>query len=94
MKRVNLNRFWIGFLPCLLLPLFMFVATWTAVSKAPLSEVYLWMQAPVFMQYLLFCMLPDLILLFWGYKSDSFQFCRGGVLGLTPYLCLLFYLFT
>lgn len=90
----KLNKFWIGLLLCLLLPLLVFVCTWTPVSKAPLSEVYLWLRAPVFMQYLLFCMLPDLVLLFLGYKSDCFTFCRGGVLGLAPYLCTLFYLFT
>jgi hypothetical protein len=92
MKR--LNNIWIGLVSCFLLPLLMFVCTWTMVSNAPLAEVYLWFKAPVFMQYLLFCMLPDLVFLFWGYKSDSFHFCRGGVLGLAPYLCLLFYLFT
>ncbi|MBQ2025075.1 MAG: hypothetical protein II215_01215 [Paludibacteraceae bacterium] len=92
MKKIN--KSWIGLLLCLLLPLLVFVCTWTPVSNAPLAEVHLWLRAPVFMQYLLFCMLPDLVLLFLGYKSDCFTFCRGGVLGLAPYLCTLFYLFT
>ena len=90
----KLNKIWIGLLICFVLPLLTFLATWTAVSHTPISEVYTWLHAPVFMQYLLFCMLPDLVFLFWAYKTDSFSFCRGGVLGLTPYLCMLFYLFT
>lgn len=92
--KYKLNKFWIGLVSCFFAPLLLFVSTWTMLSGSELSEVGHWIQQPVFMQYLLFCMLPDLIMIFLGYKSDSFNYCRGGVLGVAPYLCTLFYLFT
>lgn len=92
--KINLNKFWIGLVSCFFAPLLLFLATWTALSGSEISEVGHWLRQPVFMQYLLFCMLPDLVMIFIGYKSDSYNYCRGGVLGVTPYLCMLFYLFT
>mgnify|MGYP003469739775 FL=1 len=92
--KINLNKFWIGLVSCFFAPLLLFLATWTALSGSPISEIGHWLRQPVFMQYLIFCMLPDLVMIFIGYKSDSYNYCRGGVLGVAPYLCTLFYLFT
>ena len=92
--KAKLDKFWVGLVSCFFLPLILFLSTWTGLSGSTIAEVGSWFRQPVFMQYLLFCMLPDLIMIFFGYKSDSFNYCRGGVLGVTPYLCMLFYLYT
>ena len=92
--KAKLNKFWVGLVSCFFAPLLLFVCTWTAISGSDIAEVGAWMRQQVFMQYLLFCMLPDLVMIFLAYKSDSFNYCRGGVLGVAPYLCTLFYLYT
>ncbi|NCC98360.1 MAG: hypothetical protein EOL95_01480 [Bacteroidia bacterium] len=89
----KLDNFYLGLVSCLLLPFLFFVVTWNIISGSPLSEVSIWLRQPVFLQYLIFCSLPDLLILFWGYHTDRWNICRGGILGLTPYLMMLFYLF-
>jgi len=87
------NKFWIGLLSCLLFPALLFVCTWPKLSGMPLSDISHWIHFQVFLNFLIFCTLPDLLIMFLGYKTDSWNLCRGSVLGITPYLMLLFYLF-
>lgn len=91
--RKRYDSFLLGFLVCLLAPVVIFLLSWQALSGSDYASVTLWLRQPVFMQYLIFSSLPDMFMLFWAYHTDRWNVCRGAVLGLTPYLMLLFYLF-
>lgn len=91
--RKRFDSFLLGLLFCLLMPVVIFFLSWQALTDSPYSEVVHWLKQPVFLQYVIFASLPGMLLLFWAYHSERWQVCRGGVLGITPYLMLLFYLF-
>lgn len=86
----------LSFLVCFLLPLIILLSSLAIIAKQDFL-LYLtnWNTSPYnlfFSQYLMLCMVPDMALLFWAYKTERWQFCRGAVVGFTPYLCMLIYL--
>ena len=99
-ERVRINgtdgpwdKLWIGFLVSFLLPFVVFAFTWESLSGYDYDRVFYLMFEPVFKNYLILLMMPDLLVFFTGYKLDIFRFCGGAVLGFTPYMLLLIYLF-
>jgi len=93
MTRKRFDSFLLGLSFCLLMPLLIFVVSWQTLTHSGYAEVVHWLRQPVFLQYVIFASLPGMLLLFWAYHTERWQVCRGGVLGLTPYLMMLFYLF-
>ena len=87
------DKLWIGFAVSSLIPFVVFAFTWEALSGYDFDRVFYLMFEPVFKNYLILLMMPDLIVFFVGYKLDIFRFCGGAVLGFTPYMLLLIYLF-
>lgn len=87
------DNFFLGLGLCLIVPFVVFAFTWEALSGMSFDNVLNWIHMPVFLHYLIFCQLPSLLILFWAYKTDRWKVCKGGILGMTPYLMLLFYLF-
>lgn len=87
------DKFWIGFLASFLLPLVTFAFTWEWMSGYDYADALNLLFTPVFKNYLILLMMPDLLVFFTGYKLDIFRFCGGAVLGFTPYMLLLIYLF-
>lgn len=87
--------FWLGFSLCLLLPLVFFLISWQSVSGATYADfpLYLELQPSLSLNFMLFCILPDLVVLFVGYKSDKMQLSQGGILGVLPYFSSLMLLF-
>lgn len=92
-ERKKYDSFWLGLGLCLIIPFVIFAFTWEKLSGMPFADIKHWLDQPVFLNYLIFLQLPSLIVLFWGYKTERWAVCRGGILGVTPYLMLLFYLF-
>ena len=87
------DKFWVGLAVAFLVPLVTFAFTWESMSKMAFSDVWTVMFHPIFRQYLIWMLVPDLLVFFAGYKLDVFRFCRGAVIGVLPYLMLLIYLF-
>ena len=87
------DKFWIGFLVNILLPFVVFAFTWEWMSGYDYDRIFHLMFEPVIKNYLILLMMPDLIVFFAGYKLDIFRFCGGAMLGFTPYMLLLIYLF-
>ncbi len=91
--KLKYNNFFWGFIPALLLPIIIFLFTWGHLYTGDLS---FWASLKEFFgthlmqQYILFCSLPDLIILFVAYKMERWKACSGAFLGLFPFLCLLF----
>lgn len=92
-QRKKFDTFILGFGVCFILPFVIFAFTWEAVSKSDFSEVAIWLHQPVFLNYVIMCQLPSSLVLFWGYKTERWKVCKGGILGIVPYLMLLIYLF-
>ena len=87
------DKFWIGLAVAFLVPLVTFAFTWEAMSDMEFKDVFEIMFQPLFRNYLILMMMPDLLVFFTGYKLDIFRFCRGAVMGFLPYMLLLIYLF-
>lgn len=87
------DKFYIGLSLCLIIPFVLFAFTWESLSGMPFKDIDFWFNQPVFLNYVIFCQLPSLLVLFWAYKTERWKVCKGGVLGMAPYLVLLFYLF-
>ncbi len=87
------DNFFLGFGLCLVIPFVLFAFTWESLSGMAFQDVGHWINQPVFLNYVIFCQMPSSLVLFWGYKTERWKLCKGGVLGITPYLMLLFYLF-
>lgn len=92
-QRKKFDTFILGFSVCLLLPFVLFAFTWEKLSGMPFSEIGVWIHQPVFLNYVIFCQMPSSLVLFWGYKTERWRVCKGGILGIVPYLMLLIYLF-
>lgn len=87
MKRFNL--FLYGFIPGLLLPIAFMWVYLNRFYPGDLSFIEIithLFPSPLFGKLCLLSVMPDLILVFVFYKSDSFKIATGVLLGSMPYL--------
>ena len=91
--RKKFNHFLWGFIPGFFLPMALFLSTWGRLYHGELAffDSIVHLYGSYFMQqYILFCMLPNLLLIFFSYKTDRFKMASGLIVALIPYLSLLF----
>ena len=87
------NHFLWVFIPGFLFPVLLFLVTWGSIYKGEFTfwdSVVRMYGTHLMQQYILFCMLPNLLYIFFAYKTDRWKTASGVIVALVPYLSLLF----